>query len=178
VPAGRRVFADATVDGLTDQVRVPGVPAVFLNQVAYQPTQAGMVPVRSAGMGKLVKPAIGQGGGERRARPRGGGVPDGVELLRRVGRCGVELPVGIGCPVHGVPGRGMRRAAQLGGKDVMLGEGEVFEQAAKGQRRGADAGTQPCLVQVVSLPAKGCPQPFERTDKLLGLTAASGGSRQ
>jgi hypothetical protein len=32
VPSGRRVFTDQSVDGLAEQVGVPGVPPVLLNQ--------------------------------------------------------------------------------------------------------------------------------------------------
>jgi hypothetical protein len=49
----------------------------------------------------------------------------------------------------------------------------MLEQAAEGQRGGADAGLQPGRVEVVGLPAKGRAQAIERTDEVLGLGAGS-----
>jgi hypothetical protein len=37
VPTSRRVLTDEPVHGLAEQVGVPGVPAVLLDQVADQP---------------------------------------------------------------------------------------------------------------------------------------------
>src|SRR5262249_31118838 len=48
---------------------------------------------------------------------------------------------------------------------------EVLEQAAQGQRRGADSGPQPDRVKVVGLPAERRTQPVQRTDEVLGLGA-------
>ena len=48
-PAGRRVLADAAVDGLAEQVGVAGVPAVLLDQVADEPAQAGVAALVGAG---------------------------------------------------------------------------------------------------------------------------------
>jgi hypothetical protein len=45
VPSGRRVLADQSVHSLAEQVGVPGVPTVLLDQVAQEPTQAGMATV-------------------------------------------------------------------------------------------------------------------------------------
>ena len=54
------VLADAAVDGFAEQVRVPGVPAVLLDEVADQPPQAGMVALTVVGIDELVEAALGE----------------------------------------------------------------------------------------------------------------------
>src|SRR4051794_5580920 len=44
-PAGRRVLTHPAVHGLTEQVGVPGVPAVLLEEVAEEPAEAGVPAV-------------------------------------------------------------------------------------------------------------------------------------
>ena len=44
-PAGRRVLTDEAVHRLAEQIGVPGVPAVLLDQVADQPAKAGVAAV-------------------------------------------------------------------------------------------------------------------------------------
>src|SRR6266566_832276 len=51
---------------------------------------------------------------------------------------------------------------------------QVLEQAAEGQRRGAEPGLQPGDGQVVGLPAEGRAQPVERARQLLDLGAGQG----
>jgi hypothetical protein len=50
----------------------------------------------------------------------------------------------------------------------------MLEQAAEGQRGGADAGLQPGRIEVVGLPAEGRAQAVERTGEVLGLGAGEG----
>lgn len=47
VPSSRRVLTDQSVHGLAEQVGVPRVPAILLDQVAEKPAQAGMSTVGS-----------------------------------------------------------------------------------------------------------------------------------
>jgi hypothetical protein len=61
VPSGRRVLADQAVHGLPEEVSVPGMPAVLLDQVAKQPAQAGMSTIGGGCMNELVQAAVGQG---------------------------------------------------------------------------------------------------------------------
>ena len=82
--ASRRVLADPTVDGLADEVGVARVPAVLLDQVAEQPTQAGMGAVGQGDVDRLVGSAVGQRLVEPRAGPLDGAVPELVELFRGV----------------------------------------------------------------------------------------------
>src|SRR5262249_37962305 len=81
LPAGRRVFPDQPVDGLAEQVGVPGVPAILLDQVADQPAQAGMTPIGPAKVDELAESAIGQGRVEPPAGPFDSAVPERVELF-------------------------------------------------------------------------------------------------
>ena len=59
-PARRRVLPDEAVHGLAQQVGVPGVPAVLLDQVADEPAQAGVPAVVVGDVDELVEPAVGQ----------------------------------------------------------------------------------------------------------------------
>jgi hypothetical protein len=120
-----------------------GVPAVLLDQVAHEAPQAGMAAVGPGEMDELVEPAIGQGGVEPRPGPFDGVIPERVELCGGVIGGRVELPVGIGVPVDGVPRRAGPRPAEPDSGAVLLDEREVLEQAAEGQRGSADAGLQP-----------------------------------
>ena len=56
----RRVLADPS-DGLTEQIGVPGVPAVLLDQVAEEPAQAGAAAVGRRDVDQLVGSAIADG---------------------------------------------------------------------------------------------------------------------
>src|SRR5690606_24036494 len=67
-----------------------------------------------------------------------------------------------------------RRTAQLGGERLVLDPGEVLEQAAQCQVRGADPGPQPGRVQAVGLEPEGGAQALQRTDEMLGLGAGQG----
>ena len=69
---------------------------------------------------------------------------------------------------HGAP---IGSPLQLGREGVVLHGGEMLEQAAEGQRGGADAGLQPGRVEVVGLPAEGRAQAVERTEEVLDLGA-------
>src|SRR5690606_27274345 len=59
-PSGRRAFTDPAVHRFPQQVGVPGVPAVLLDQVADQPAQAEPPPVRPGEVDELVEPTVGQ----------------------------------------------------------------------------------------------------------------------
>jgi hypothetical protein len=68
MPSIRGVLTDQTVDSLAEQVDVPRVPAVLLDQVADEPAQAGLATVGPADVNEMVEPAVGQG----RVQPRAG----------------------------------------------------------------------------------------------------------
>ena len=57
--SNRLVLTDQSVDSLAEQVGVPGVPAILLDQVAEEPTQAGMATVGPGEVDELVDSAIG-----------------------------------------------------------------------------------------------------------------------
>jgi hypothetical protein len=59
MPAGRRILADPPVHGLTDQVGVPSVPAILLDQIADEAAQAAVSAVGHADARELVKAAVG-----------------------------------------------------------------------------------------------------------------------
>jgi len=174
VPSSRRVLTDQSVHRLAEQVGVPGVPAILLDQVAEEPAQAGMATVGPGDVDEPVESAVGQGRVEPRAGPFDGAVPEGVELFGGVVGGRGELPVVTAIPVGGVPRRADRLSAQLGREDVVLLGSEMLEQAAEGQRGGADAGLQSGCVEVVGLPPEGRAQAVERTDEVLGLGAGEG----
>ena len=81
MPSSWRVLAGQSVHRLAEQVGVPGVPAVFLDQVADEPAQAGMAAIGPADVDQLGEPAVGQGRSEPGAGPFHGAVPQGVELF-------------------------------------------------------------------------------------------------
>jgi len=54
---------------------------------------------------------------------------------------------------------------------VVLRCGEVLQQPAERQRRGADTGAQPHRIEIVRLPAERRAQPLERTEQVLDLAA-------
>ncbi len=139
-PPGGRVFADAPVHGLAEQVGVPGVPAVLLDQVTEEPAQAGMATVWPGGVDELVEPAVGQGRVELRPGLFDRVVPQCVELFGGVIRGRVEVPVGVGVPGRGVPGGTEWRPAQFGAEHLLLGAREVLEQPAQRQCRDTESG--------------------------------------
>jgi hypothetical protein len=94
-------------------------------------------------MDELVEPTVGQGRIEARLGPFDGTIPEGVELFGGVVGGRAEIPVGVGVPVCGVPGRAERGTAELGAEALLLDAREVFEQAAEGQRGSAEVGPQP-----------------------------------
>lgn len=59
-PIGGHVLADAPVDSLPEQVRVSGVPAVLLEEIAQQPTQACLLPVGRRQVHQLLDATVGQ----------------------------------------------------------------------------------------------------------------------
>jgi predicted ATPase/class 3 adenylate cyclase len=83
-PSGRGVLADKPVYRLPDQVGVPGVPAVLLDQVAQQPPQAGVPAIRGGDVDELAQPAIAQGGAQPGAGPSDCVVPQRIKLLGSV----------------------------------------------------------------------------------------------
>src|SRR6185369_233177 len=105
-PSGRRVLAGPPVHRFPEQVGVPGVPAVLLDQVAHEPAEAGLDAVRPGGMDKLAGPAVSQGRAEPAAGALDGVVPERVELLWRIVRGGGELPLIVAAvKAEGIPGR-------------------------------------------------------------------------
>jgi hypothetical protein len=68
-PSRWRVLTDPPVDSLAEQVGVPRVPAVLLDQVAEEPAQAGMVAVGVGHVNELVESAVDQGYVEPSAGP-------------------------------------------------------------------------------------------------------------
>jgi len=154
---------------------MPSVSAVLLEEVTQEPAQVGMATVGTGDVDELVHPAVGQGSVKPRAGPFDGAVPERVELFGGVVGGGGDLPVVVAVPVGGVLRRAERLPRQLGGEGVVLLGSEMLEQAAEGQRGGADAGLQPGRVEVVGLPAEGRAQAAERTDDVLGRGAGEGG---
>jgi len=90
VPSSRRVFTDQSVDGLAEQVGVPGVPAILLDQVAEQPAQAGMASVGPGDVDELVEAAVGQDRVEPRCSsvrgPRRAAVTPGCAIANAIAR--------------------------------------------------------------------------------------------
>ena len=156
---------------------MPSVSAVLLKEVTQEPAQVGMATVGTGDVDELVHPAVGQGSVEPRAGPFDGAVPERVELFGGVVGGRGDLPVVVAVPVGGVPRRAERLPRQPGGKGVVLLGSEMLEQAAEGQRGGADAGLQPGRVEVVGLPAEGRAQAAERTTTCSASVPAKGGSQ-
>jgi hypothetical protein len=98
-------------------------------------------------------------------------VPECVEVFRGVAGGGVEVPVGVGIPVRGVPRGTDGRTAEFGTERLLFCPREVLEQATQRQRGRANSGLQPGRVKVVGLPAEGRAQAVERADEMLGLSA-------
>src|SRR4051794_32666477 len=69
------VLPHQAVDALAEQVRVAGVAAVLLHQVAHQPAQARVVPTAVACVHKLVEPAVGHRGRDPGTRTSHGVAP-------------------------------------------------------------------------------------------------------
>jgi len=76
VPSGRRIFTDPAVDSLAEEIGVARVPAVFLDQVAEQPAQAGVAAVGRGHVHELVQSPAGQG----RVEPGAGSLDGAVRL--------------------------------------------------------------------------------------------------
>ena len=87
------VFSDETVNGLAQQVSVPGVASVLLNQIADKPARARM-PALPPHVDLLFQPSVGQRCIERFARSCYGLIPERIELLGRVVSGRTKLPIG------------------------------------------------------------------------------------
>ena len=59
MPSSWRVLAGQSVYRLAEEVGVPGVPAVFLDQVADEPAQAGVAAVKPGDVDQLGESAVG-----------------------------------------------------------------------------------------------------------------------
>src|ERR1700690_177978 len=81
LPSSRRVLAGSSVHRFPEQVGVTGMPAIFLDQVAHEPTEAGMGAVGPGSVDELTEPAVSQGRAEPAAGALDGVVPQRVELL-------------------------------------------------------------------------------------------------
>ena len=155
----------------SQQVRVPGVPAVLLDQVEEQPAQVGVVACVVAVAHLLVEATGFQGRGEPLTRTADRVVPRGVELLRGVvdGRedLGVVLAPRLGVPdsFSGV------LTGQLPREGRVLDGGQVLEQAAEREGRRADVLCEAGAVQAVGLPTERRAQPVEGADEVVELVA-------
>src|SRR6478735_3509513 len=83
-PSRRWVLTHSPVDGLAEQVRVPGVAAILLDQIAQQPAQARMLTLGCGDVDELVESAASQRRVDPDTRPPDRVVPEGVQLLRRI----------------------------------------------------------------------------------------------
>jgi len=77
LPSSRRVLAGSPVHRFSEQVGVPGVPAIFLDQVAHEPTEAGMGAVGAGGVDELAEPAVSQG----RTEPAAGALDESASVI-------------------------------------------------------------------------------------------------
>jgi hypothetical protein len=139
-PSRRRVLSDEPVHGFTKQVGMSRVAAVLLDQVADEPTQAGVLTVRRRDVDQLIEATISKGPTEPRPGATDGATPDGVQILWRVGAGRTELPLLVVVPVDGTPRCTEWRSTELHGERVVLGDGQVLEQTAKCEGRVADPG--------------------------------------
>src|SRR6185436_3981664 len=114
-PPRGRVLAHASVDGLAEEVGMPGVAAVLLEQVADQSPEAGVLALCRGCVDQLVESAVGERRAVARTRALHRAVPEPVELLRAVVGRRPELPV-VGAVVSGArPRLADGLTAQLGG---------------------------------------------------------------
>jgi hypothetical protein len=112
---------------------VPGVAAIFFDQVAHQAAQAGLGAIGPGVVDELVKAALSQGRAKPAAGALDGVVPERVKLLRRVVAGRGELPLVVAAvPAEANPRLAQRLPGQLGGELVVLADGEMLEQAAEG----------------------------------------------
>lgn len=118
---------------------MPGVPAILLDHVAKEPTQAGRASVEEGHVDKPIEPAVGQGRGEPGPRALDGTVPQCVELLRCFVGDERELPALPTVPTGCVPRRPDRLPGQLDGEDGVLDRGKMLEESAEGERGRTDA---------------------------------------
>ena len=103
MPAGRRVLTGEPVHRLAQQVRMPGVAAVLLDQVEDEPAQADVSTVLVGCADQLVETPVGQRRVEALAGALDGAAPEGVQLVGAVVAGRAEGPVGMGVPVDGLP---------------------------------------------------------------------------
>ena len=148
---------------------MPGVAAVFLDQVADEPADAGVLAVGPRGVRQPVESAAGQGRVESRSRSLDGTVPELVQPLGRVLAGGRELPVVAAVRAHVIPGRPERLAAQFHGGGVVLHRSQMLQQAADRERGRADPGLQSARVESVGLEPERGAQPVKGAEQLLGL---------
>jgi len=80
LPSRWRILTDATVDDLAEQVGVPGVAPVLLDEIAYQSAQAGVFSVVVGNVNELIEPAMRQGRGEPGPGPLDRVLPERIEL--------------------------------------------------------------------------------------------------
>ena len=115
-------------------------------------------------------PALGEGGLDPRGVADDGLVEDGVRLGGGE-VVGLELPLVGAVVAERRPRLDELLAAQLGRQVVVLGQRQVAQQPAEGQRRRRDPVRQPRLVEAVGLPPQRGAHPAERAGEVLGLGA-------
>src|SRR5690606_25339621 len=178
-PVGRRVLADATVDGLPQQVGVAGVPGVLLEEVDHQPSEADHDTLVGAEGDLLVETAGVDGVGEPLPGPRDAAVPGRVEVGRRHAG-GVEgvLLRAAGVAGHARPGRSVARAGEVRAPLLVLDAREVLHQTAEREARGTDGARESVVVEAVDLPAERRPLAVQGAEEVLDLGAVEGWLRR
>jgi chloramphenicol-sensitive protein RarD len=170
-----QVGGSEPVDGLADEVGVAVVSCVLLDEVAQDPPEAGRTAVRPRAHRRLIRATCSQRLGDTLPRPVDRRLPECVQMVRGVLRCGVPLPVPVRSPVDGIPRVTRRLPQQAGREPVHLDVGQVLEHAAERHRRHSDRGLQTGGVQTAGFPGEGLALVVEKSQQRAHLV---GGGRR
>ena len=118
---------------------------------------------------RLVETAVGERGGHRCLRALDRGLPELVQLRRRVVGRRTPLVAGIGAAVDRRPTADRAPTGDRADRHPLLDAGHVLDQAADRHGRSAGAAGQGVRVQAADLPGELRPGPVEREEQHLDL---------
>jgi hypothetical protein len=169
-----RVCANEAVDGLANQVSVPDVAGVFLDEVEEHPSQVGWLTALTDVASDIVEAAVSEGIVNDGAGACDGLLPECHEVLGRVVGRRSPFPVRVSFEVDGVPGRPGLASKQEPGEVTVLNKGKVLEQAAQRDRGWSQSLLEASRIEPSTFPGQVAPYPVQLAEERGCLVTGNG----